>query len=85
MGFRESIRNLIRSDKPESTSRALALFTGINSVGWIWYALTTDKMTALMACLALVLAYIATLLGVKQFSERKGAESGSPEDQTAPR
>jgi hypothetical protein len=77
MTFRESINNLIRSDKPESTSRALALFTGINVVGWIWYALTRDKMTALMACLAIVVAYITALLGVKQITEKKGTDNAS--------
>jgi amino acid permease len=74
MGFRESINNLIRNDKPESTSRALALFTGISVIGWVTYALIANKMQALLLILAALLAYICTLLGLKQMDDRKKME-----------
>ena len=74
MTFWESINNLIRSDRPESVSRALALFIGINLVGWIWYAQINKQLDALLASLAVLLPFLLTLLGLKQLDDRKKAE-----------
>lgn len=82
MTFRESVHNLIRTDRPESTSRAIALFCGINVNGWIWYAIITDKTAVILIILAQVLSFIAVLLGVKQITEKKpegGANVGNPD------
>jgi hypothetical protein len=72
--FRESINNLIRSDRPESVSRLLALVTGINLVGWVWYAQINNKLDALLATLAVLLPFLLTLLGLKQMDDRKKME-----------
>jgi len=80
MSFRESVNNLIRTDRPESTSRAIALFAGINVVGWIWYALIYEQIAPLLGVLAQMLSFIAILLGVKQITEKK--QEGAANDAT---
>ena len=82
MILRDSINNLIRTDKPESASRTIAIFFGINTPGWIWYAIIYDKMPALLLCLAQVLAFIALILGVKQVTEKKGSQDANLTDTT---
>jgi len=85
MTFRESINNLIRGDMPESTSRALALSTGLFVLAWVSYALMTDKLPAMLPTLTALLAYICTLLGIKQWNERKAGDNGTtPADPPAP-
>lgn len=69
--FRESINNLIRTDKPESASRTIAIILGINVPGLVWYALIYDKMPSLLVCLTQLLAFVALILGVKQVTEKK--------------
>lgn len=77
MNFRESINNLIRSDRPESTSRALALATGLFILAWITYALLTDKLAGLLPVVVALLTWINVLLGLKQYSEKKDGDNAN--------
>jgi hypothetical protein len=72
-----SFTNMLRSDKPESTSRFIAFYLSINIPPWIWYSLITNKTTALLTCLAPILSFIVLLLGIKMYNERQ--PGGTPD------
>lgn len=75
----EFIRNMLSGDKPESSTRLIAIFLIGNVAGWEWYAIVMAPATAkgVVPHIELLLGFIALCLGLKWYNERKTAENAS--------
>jgi hypothetical protein len=79
---REFIRNMLSGDKPESSTRLIAIFLVGNVAGWEWYAILNapPATKGIVPHIEMILGFIALCLGLKWYNERKSNEVKNNDD-----
>lgn len=78
--FRQSINNLIRSDRPESPTNLMFIVGLLSLIAWEWYALLTRGTVPHVETLA---ALIFGIKVAKGYNDRSTKGGGDVQAQTA--